>query len=188
MFRQSVAVPLSTIDECKGTALVLTMRVFLNIFCEFIYLIDLNQENIMFCERLIFLAVFFGVMFIFAPAQNTYYMQVQDIIRRYGLTQKEIARRMGITPVTLSNSIHKADNVNLTTLRRIAAAVGCSIIEFFEDELSQPLKLPTRATHQCDPPERPANDTTAGVICPHCGKRITITISPTSDEQRTHQR
>ena len=62
-----------------------------------------------------------------------------------GITQKELAERMGQHPVALNATIRNP-NIQLGTLMKMAAAIGCDVSEFFSP----------------------------GIICPHCGSRIEI--------------
>ena len=65
-----------------------------------------------------------------------------------GITQKELASRLGISEVTLSRATN--GNTSIDTLEKIATALGVEVSELF-------------------------NAPKQGVItCPHCGKQITI--------------
>ena len=66
-------------------------------------------------------------------------MQVTQVIKKYGYTLEEVALKIGYAHasslrVCLSNKNGKPANPNLSTLRAIADAVGCSVGEFFDDE------------------------------------------------------
>lgn len=75
-------------------------------------------------------------------------MDIKRVIKDKGLTVKEVAERMEITPIGLSQHIN--GNPSVQVLERIAAAIGCEVGDFFA------------------PPKE-------GVItCPKCGNRITI--------------
>ena len=65
-----------------------------------------------------------------------------------GMTQKELAEKLGINPVSLSAML-RAGNLTLATLEKFATAIGCEVADFFSE-----------------PKHR----------CPHCGKEIKITI------------
>ena len=65
-----------------------------------------------------------------------------------GMTQKELAEKLGINPVSLSAML-RGGNLTLATLEKFATAIGCEEADFF----GQPV-------HRC----------------PHCGKEIKITI------------
>ena len=71
-------------------------------------------------------------------------MDIKRVIKANGLTVKEVAERMGITSVGLSQHIN--GNPSVEVLERIAAAVGCKVGDFF---------APTNT-----------------ITCPHCGKPI----------------
>lgn len=75
-------------------------------------------------------------------------MDIKRAIKANGLTVKEVAERMGITPVGLSQHIN--GNPSVEVLERIATAIGCNVSDFFAPQ--------------------PTNTLT----CPHCGKSITI--------------
>ena len=66
-------------------------------------------------------------------------MQIKKVIKEHGLTMVEVARRMGVNKGTLSNTIRN-ENMLVSTLCKIAQAVGCSISEFFADEETEDLR------------------------------------------------
>ena len=66
-------------------------------------------------------------------------MQISKVIRQYGYTIEEVALKMGLKSggslrYILSRKNGKDAMPSLTTLRKIADAVGCSVGEFFDDE------------------------------------------------------
>lgn len=77
-------------------------------------------------------------------------LRIAEILRSKGITQKDLAERMGISRVGLSKAIN--GNTTITTLRKIAEALNVEVSELFA------------------PPRQ-------GVItCPHCGKPINIKV------------
>ena len=56
-------------------------------------------------------------------------MDIKRTIKANGLTVKEVAEKMGITPVGLSQHIN--GNPSVEVLERIAAAIGCNVGDFF---------------------------------------------------------
>lgn len=74
--------------------------------------------------------------------------RILELCKQKGITQKDLAEKIGITPVGLA----KAANGNPTfeTLEKIAAGLGVSVSELFEA-----------------PKE-------GEITCPKCGNRITI--------------
>lgn len=85
-------------------------------------------------------------------------LNIKKAIKSRGFEVKQIAERMGITAVGLSQHIN--GNPSVAVLQRIANATGCDIAELF-DPVAEP-------GCRC-------GETT--VACPHCGKSITITTS-----------
>lgn len=82
-------------------------------------------------------------------------MQVKEIIKRQGYTLSQLAEQMHITTSAVSQSVNN-DNIPISKLREIAQIIGCEVADFFADEVST-------NGHQ--------------IICPHCGKSLTINIS-----------
>lgn len=54
-------------------------------------------------------------------------LSILEQIREDGLTQKDLAERMGITPPTLSTMLRKGANLTIKTMCRIAYGLGCAI-------------------------------------------------------------
>ena len=73
-------------------------------------------------------------------------IQIKDLLKRKGMTAKELAVKIGISEGALSKSL--SGNPTLARLEEIAAALGISV-----PELSSAPKEGT-------------------IICPHCGKPI----------------
>lgn len=74
--------------------------------------------------------------------------RIKEICKAKGITQKELAERIGISAVGLAKAI--GGNTTIGTLEKIATALDVPVSELF------------------DAPKE-------GVIsCPHCGKSITI--------------
>lgn len=62
--------------------------------------------------------------------------KVKELCRNKGITIKELAEKMGIAPESLSRAIN--GNPQLSTLNKIAEALGVSVTDLFdrnEDEL-----------------------------------------------------
>ena len=58
-------------------------------------------------------------------------MDVKAVIKKHGFTIIEVAKQMGISRVSLSQSI--SGNPSSRTLRRIADVIGCEVAEFYKD-------------------------------------------------------
>ncbi len=75
-------------------------------------------------------------------------LQLKELLRQKGMTAKDLAAKIGISEGALSKSI--SGNPTLERLEAIAAALGVSPAELF------------------------AAPKEGAIICPHCGKSITI--------------
>lgn len=82
------------------------------------------------------------------PKKSRVIAGIRAQFTRKGMTQKELAEKLGINPVSLS-AMFRGGNLKLETLEKFATAIGCEVADFF----GQPV-------HRC----------------PHCGKEIKIII------------
>lgn len=73
-------------------------------------------------------------------------MDIKAVIKQRGLSVKEVAERMGISDVGLSQHIN--GNPSVQVLERIAYAIGCEVSDFFPS---------------------------SKVRCPHCGAILEVT-------------
>lgn len=81
---------------------------------------------------------------------------IKDVLKKYGITQIDLAERMGINRVSLNVTLNNP-NIKLSTLDKLADAIGCDVAEFFTP-------LPTNADHNV-------------ITCPHCGAKLVINLS-----------
>ena len=79
---------------------------------------------------------------------------IKDVLKKYGITQIALAERLGINRVSLNATLNNP-NIKLSTLDKIADAIGCDVTEFF---------TPDTADHNT-------------ITCPHCGEKIVINLS-----------
>ena len=80
---------------------------------------------------------------------------IKDVLKKYGITQIALAERLGINRVSLNATLNNP-NIKLSTLDKIADAIGCDVTEFFS----------------------PADTAYHNVItCPHCGAKLVINLS-----------
>ncbi len=75
-------------------------------------------------------------------------LRIKEVCKSKGITLQEVAERMGVNRVSLSNSIN--GNPTIGTLEKIATALGVEVTELFA----------------------PASGTV--IACPHCGKPIKV--------------
>ena len=82
---------------------------------------------------------------------------IKDVLKKYGITQIALAERLGINRVSLNATLNNP-NIKLSTLDKIADAIGCDVTEFFT----------------------PADTAGHNVItCTHCGAKLVINLSIT---------
>ena len=90
---------------------------------------------------------------------KTRIMDIKSVIKKHGYTLEKIASEWKgkdgkpITKGALSKSIN--NNPTIATLQGIADVIGCKVGDFFSDEIN---------------PQSPT------IICPNCGKEITIKV------------
>lgn len=77
-------------------------------------------------------------------------LRIKEVIKEKGLSVQELAEKMGISRVGLSQHIN--GNPSVEVLERIAAALDVSVIELFE----------------------PSRKDSVSLTCPHCGKPIRL--------------
>ena len=82
-------------------------------------------------------------------------IRIKELLKERGVSQKELAEMLEITPVGLSKILN--GNPQIGTLEKISIALGVELWELFIDEES----IHHKAT---------------GLVCPHCGKSLTIKI------------
>lgn len=83
-------------------------------------------------------------------------LQIKEALKQRGLTQNELADRLGINRVSLSRLLSDKNDMRMSTIKKIADAIGCDVAEFFT-------------------PAQTADHTT--ITCPHCGAKLVINLS-----------
>ncbi|MBO7595335.1 MAG: helix-turn-helix transcriptional regulator [Salinivirgaceae bacterium] len=79
-------------------------------------------------------------------------LRIKELLKAKQLTSKELAAKIGVTEGAISQQIKPESKPTLSTLEKIADALGVSVIDLID---------------------APAKDS---IICPHCGKQIKIKI------------
>ena len=84
-------------------------------------------------------------------------MDVKSIIKQKGYTIEQVAEKMGVTRVTLTQNLSRNPTIN--TLQRVADAIGCKVGDFFLDDIQ--------------------TEKSNTIPCPHCGKPIEVSLLKT---------
>ena len=83
-------------------------------------------------------------------------LQIKETLKQRGLKQNDLAERLGINRVSLSRLLSDKNDMRISTIKKIADAIGCDVAEFFS----------------------PAETEEHNVItCPHCGAKLVINLS-----------
>ena len=83
-------------------------------------------------------------------------LQIKEALKKRGLKQNDLAERLGINRVSLSRLLSDKNDMRISTIKKIADAIGCDVAEFFT------------------PKETEDNNT---ITCPHCGEKLVINLS-----------
>ena len=83
-------------------------------------------------------------------------LQIKETLKQRGLTQNELADRLGINRVSLSRILSNKNDMRVSTITKIADAIGCDVAEFFTQAKT--------ADHNV-------------ITCPHCGEKLVINLS-----------
>lgn len=83
-------------------------------------------------------------------------LKIKETLKQRGLTQNELADRLGINRVSLSRLLSDKNDMRMSTIKKIADAIGCDVAEFFT------------------PDEKSEHNT---ITCPHCGEKLVINLS-----------
>ena len=83
-------------------------------------------------------------------------LQIKEALKKRGLKQNELADMLGINRVSLSRLLSDKNDMRVSTMKKIAEAIGCDVAEFFS-------------------PAETADHNT--ITCPHCGEKLVINLS-----------
>lgn len=83
------------------------------------------------------------------------HFRVKEICSENGITQKELAAKVGLSTTSLSRIITGDQKPSLDTLEKIATALNVGISDLFGDSVANYENT---------------------IICPHCGKRIKLSV------------
>ena len=83
-------------------------------------------------------------------------LHIKETLKKRGIKQNDLAERLGINRVSLSRLLSDKNDMRISTIKKIADAIGCDVSEFFT------------------PAETEDNNT---ITCPHCGAKLVINLS-----------
>ena len=83
-------------------------------------------------------------------------MHIKEVLKQRGLKQNDLAERLKINRVSLSRLLSDKNDMRISTIKKIADAIGCDVTEFFS------------------PADTAGHNT---ITCPHCGEKIVINLS-----------
>ena len=83
-------------------------------------------------------------------------LQIKETLKQRGLTQNELSERLGINRVSLCRLLSDKNDMRVSTIKKIADALGCDVAEFFT------------------PADKAEHNT---ITCPHCGEKLVINLS-----------
>ena len=83
-------------------------------------------------------------------------LQIKETLKQRGLKQNDLADRLGINRVSLCRLLSEKNDMRISTIKKIADAIGCDVAEFFT------------------PVETKEHNT---ITCPHCGAKLVINLS-----------
>lgn len=61
-------------------------------------------------------------------------MRIKEVMKRYGITQDEIATRLGINRVSVNRLLSDKNDMRVSTAQKFADAIGCKVAELFEEQ------------------------------------------------------
>ncbi len=62
---------------------------------------------------------------------------ISKLIKEKGYTIDEVAKKMGVSRISVAKTIAIGANPTVATLERIADAIGCKVSDFFADDLTE---------------------------------------------------
>lgn len=84
--------------------------------------------------------------------------RIKQVLKSKGVTYAELASRMGLSEQSIKQTINR-ESVSTTTLQRIAAAIDVPAWTLLDDA-----------------PDSISNFNDSPLVCPHCGKAITVEL------------
>ena len=86
-------------------------------------------------------------------------MRFKSVLKKYKLTQNDLAERLNINRVSVCRLLADDNDIRLSTIVKIAHAIGCSPAELIDETVGHP-----------------DVSNTLSLTCPHCHKSIRLSI------------
>lgn len=86
-------------------------------------------------------------------------MRFKSVLKKYNVTQNDLAVRLDINRVSVCRLLNDDNDIRLSTLHKLANAIGCTVAELVSDDVT----------------DADASSTLT-LSCPHCGKTLKIII------------
>lgn len=61
-------------------------------------------------------------------------MRFKNVLNKYGVTQQDLADRMGMNRVSVSRLLSEKNDLRISTIEKIANAIGCPVPELFGEQ------------------------------------------------------
>ena len=61
-------------------------------------------------------------------------MRFKDVLNKYGVTQQDLADRMGMNRVSVSRLLSEKNDLRISTIEKIANAICCPVAELFDKQ------------------------------------------------------
>lgn len=90
---------------------------------------------------------------------------VKSLCKLRGITQKELAAKIGISETSLNVSLKPDSNPSIKTIEKIAIGLGVDVAQ-----------LITSPDEQAQQPEEQPDERGKVLRCPHCGEEIELYI------------
>lgn len=84
--------------------------------------------------------------------------RIKEILDAKGISAKELADRMGVTPQYISGIIREKGSASVSVLSNIAKELGVPLSSLFDDYPGD-------------------NKASIGSVCPHCGREIVVELA-----------
>lgn len=61
-------------------------------------------------------------------------LHIKEVLHAHGINQIELANRLQINRVSVSRLLSDKNDLRISTLQKIAEAIGCDVADFFREE------------------------------------------------------